>query len=80
MPDELKLMALSVCDFETLLFLYDDIIWHDFVLETMANSYETISFPVHADTTSFSEVVNELRGLSFEERFVPASRNHESLS
>ena len=73
MPDELKLMALSACDFGTLLSLYDELAWHDLALETMANSYKTISLPAHVDVTSFSQVVTELRGMSFEDRFVPAS-------
>ena len=45
LPDELKLAVLAHCDFATLLLLYDHELWHEFVLETLANSWRTVSFP-----------------------------------
>lgn len=62
-------MTLARCDFTTLLLLYDKEDWRGLVLETLANSSASVSFPPNTVLSGFGEVIADIRKETCKDRY-----------
>ena len=66
--NELLFMVLSYCDITTLLFLYDDPVWHHLVVDILRKSHGELLRTSEIRGASFDGVIGHILTLNFEER------------
>ena len=61
-------MILSYCDLATLLFLYDDPVWHHVVVDILQKSHGDLLRTSEIRGVSFEGIMGHILSLTFKER------------